>query len=226
MVRVQASSPFCIDSTEVTQAQYQVFLDATAGIVSQPSACAWNLSLAPTPSCFDPVKKPNVPVVCVDWCDARAYCAWAGKRLCGALGGGAGGGKPLEKLEWYMACSKNATRVYAYGATYEQGICNDASSGKNALVDVASNPKCVGGFDGVFDMSGNATEWVDVCDDDSPNSSCQARGGTFDEKDPAVDPTRDLAFAHLRCNSGDQFHPPRGSSGESLGFRCCSDVFE
>lgn len=226
MVRVQASTPFCVDSTEVTQAQYQTFLDATAGVVSQTSACSWNLSLAPTVNCFDPVKNPNKPVVCVDWCDAHAYCAWAGKRLCGGLGGGPGGGKPLEKLEWYVACSKNATRVYPYGASYEQGNCNDAYSGHDALVDVGTNPKCVGGFDGVFDMSGNALEWVDVCSDGDENAECQARGGAFGEGDPAVDSSIDPSFAHLRCFSSDTFHPTRASSGEWVGFRCCSDVLE
>jgi hypothetical protein len=30
----------------------------------------------------------NFPITNVDWCDAYAYCAGIGKRLCGKIGGG------------------------------------------------------------------------------------------------------------------------------------------
>src|SRR5262249_6636582 len=85
---------WCIDSTEGTQAQYAAFLADKAGDVSGQSAeCQWNTSYVPLSACsrfpsFDPVARKNKPVSGVDWCDALAFCKWAGKRLCGAIGDG------------------------------------------------------------------------------------------------------------------------------------------
>ncbi len=102
-VQTDTGAGYCIDQREVTRGEYKAFLDAKAGDVKgQPPGCAWNEGYAPVPDPEDPHGRygcptdswaletyPDYPVVCVDICDAIAYCAWAGKRLCGVIGASA-----------------------------------------------------------------------------------------------------------------------------------------
>jgi len=76
MVRV---GTFCIDSTEVTSEQYNDFLLAgPAALAPQPAECSWNVSYLPGGGwVFDP-SQPTLPIANVDWCDAYAFCRWAG----------------------------------------------------------------------------------------------------------------------------------------------------
>src|SRR6185437_7737843 len=131
LLMVTVTSPsgvsYRIDNTEVTQASYSLFLASHPQPDPSSSACSWKTTFEPgkEPSqtlgvdgrCakkqatfFDPPTKGSDPVVCVDWCDAQAYCAWAGKRLCGAIGGGPATtyGDPNES-QWYNACSNGGT---------------------------------------------------------------------------------------------------------------------
>ena len=114
---------FCIDSTEVTNAQYAQFLSASVtpqSVTGNPSQCAFNASYVPS-SDWPATGKDDVPVVYVDWCDALAFCSWAGKRLCGRIGGGANDYNEHDVAfvsQWYHACSANGTLVYPYGNTY------------------------------------------------------------------------------------------------------------
>ena len=51
---------FCIDSTEVTERDYTLFLDAKKGDTSgQIAACSWNTSYNPDPAFFP--RKPQLP---------------------------------------------------------------------------------------------------------------------------------------------------------------------
>src|SRR5436190_190151 len=77
LVRVSWSGiAFCIDSTEVTNAQYQEFLAAPPP--TPVPRCGWNTSLQPATTggagcgALDPVGHASLPVTCVDWCDAEA----------------------------------------------------------------------------------------------------------------------------------------------------------
>ena len=87
---------YCIDSTEVTRAQYQTWLDTNPPTSGQGFDCDWNTSYAPDADCMNAAEVCSTgcdahPQVCVDWCDAYAYCRAVGKRLCGKIGGGANG---------------------------------------------------------------------------------------------------------------------------------------
>jgi formylglycine-generating enzyme required for sulfatase activity len=227
---------FCIDATEVTKRQYQVFLDAKVGVSSDPN-CAWNSNYAPRAgdSCDgeeDLTKDPDHPVVCVDWCDAATYCAWAGKRICGAI---AGGPEPYKdptvmndasKSQWFAACAggSSAARKYPYGDSY-QPVCNDLASG-GAVKNVGSMPACHGPAGtpqaAVFDMSGNVYEWVDNCQVSAAaasQQSCLTRGGYYANNDV----TEAGVFDFLTCAVGAiENTKSREAFDDHIGIRCCS----
>jgi len=223
---------FCIDRTEVTQAKYDEFLkgvNVSAAIASLPPRCTWNTSFVPgfpgdggvaentfatncqTTDFYTPTATPNLPVECVDWCDSYAYCAFRGKRLCGAIAGGAGAlasSEDATKSQWYRACAgETGALVYPYGATYSEAACPTTD-----LVDVGSRPGCVGSVPNLFDLSGNVSEWTDECDGTSKSARCGRRGGAFSDKDV------DLACKANTDGDSDITH-----MSLRLGFRCCLD---
>jgi formylglycine-generating enzyme required for sulfatase activity len=201
---------FCIDSTEVTNADYAAFLAAKNGDTGgQPLACAGHNSFAL--KCTEANSDPSAPVTCVAWCDAYAYCAWAGKRLCGAVGGGPNS-VPKDDLttdQWYFACSAGGGQPVPYGSTFQPGRCNDAAFDAGRPVGVATLPGCVGGFAGLFDMSGNVIEWEDSCTE-AGGDYCALRGGHFADTAPEA-----LECATNRVQD-------RETADQKDGFRCCS----
>jgi formylglycine-generating enzyme required for sulfatase activity len=229
MVRVGA---FCIDSTEVTSDQYAEFINSSPQIAGQPVECAWNAKY--TPETEWPIKDAGeLPMSWVDWCDAYAYCAWAGKRLCGKIGGGPNpyDASALTQSEWYFACSGGGQRTFPYGTDFQLSACavTEAGPGEAGAEKVGSRSACVGGFEGLFDLSGNVAEWEDSCDptkdlgsdiDGSPAGSgdaCRTRGGSYDDR-----PLR------LHCASDDadpngRSPRPRSRKTARVGIRCCSD---
>lgn len=223
----------CIDSTEVTQAQYQIFLDAKGTDMSgQGPECTWNATYGAALMCgFDPVGHANFPVNGVDWCDATAYCKWAGKRLCGHVGGGGlietnnyppstGNMQPdlsrSDISEWTAACSQGGVRPFPYAGSFMGEACNGGEhTGTRAIVEVGTTPGCVGGYPGLFDMAGNVHEWEDACaplNGNPPGATdgCWFRGGSYH------DPGDSCTMA---------FQTPRNYVDQDcdIGFRCCAD---
>jgi sulfatase modifying factor 1 len=211
------NASFCIDRTEVTEGSYVLFLVAVQGSVpvdQQPAACSTNTELTHTPdgSCSDFMDgSSQIPVHCVDWCDAHAYCNWAGKRLCGALSGGSLTHDDAPVLgEWHFACTGGLQTIYPYGDDAIDDACN--IPGTSARAAVGSFPQCEGGYPGLFDMQGNVAEWVDACEPGAPGAQCRVRGGhTFG------------SAGFWRCDnelSAVQLDPDT----REIGFRCCRDA--
>lgn len=224
LVRVPTLSggAYCMDATEVTQAQYDVFLKSSPSVSNQPTHCLWNGTYQPSfvqfGACytvgpkFDPATTPDHPVQCVDWCDAQGYCKWAGKRLCGKTGGGSlelASGADANQSEWFNACSKGGALKYPYGNSYEKTTC---ATEKLGVQPAADYPKCEGGFSGLLALSGNVQEWEDACDFEvGQDDNCAIRGGF------------DLSGANATCASAETTLR-RNAINEGIGIRCCADL--
>jgi formylglycine-generating enzyme required for sulfatase activity len=233
-VRVGAGdNTFCIDATEVTVAQYKEFVAANVPIASQPGLCQWNASFEsayPAPNADAGIVAPGdaEPEAYVNWCQALAYCSWAGKYLCGkAEKGKKTGPVTLDSLQntqtnqWLLACSAGGQQDYPYGAIFDPSKCNLADLDAGQVLAAGSLPGCTGGFAGVSDMVGNVWEWydgpcgigaleVDGGDGGPQSDECPLRGGSYGNRG---------ADFNCRTDTGVR----RDARGASVGFRCCSD---
>jgi formylglycine-generating enzyme required for sulfatase activity len=219
---VRLPEGFCIDKTEVTRAQYKAALDRNPSGLEPSSSCKDNSSF--TPSCEWPPsgKQGNFPVVCVDWCDAEAFCRAAGKRLCGKRGDGKA--YPFESYddpavsEWFAACSSNGRYAYTYGDEFDTDRCRDADADDHTqwgLAEVGSFPDChspEAAYADVLDLSGHVAEWDNSCKGDGPEAPCRIRGGSFQHHSRGQ-----------RCDMGRELEWPRNRRVEAVGFRCCAD---
>ena len=216
-----AASPFCIDVTEVTNAEYLLFTQSgfTLPAAKTPDGCQALTSTTPSNAWPPGAGFEQYPVTNVNWCQAYAFCAWAGKRLCGQIGGGALSPQSSANAslsQWLDACSLGGTRAYPYGNTFDQNVCGGGGSGSQREL-VKQRPGCVGGVPGLYDMSGNVWEWTDTCDPPNANNPaagvfCHANGGAFDSSQPT----------ELACTGERNW--TRSSGAGNIGFRCCLDL--
>jgi formylglycine-generating enzyme required for sulfatase activity len=176
----------------------------------QPAACAFNTTYDAGYTGTD-VDIFELPVTGVNWCDAYMYCKWAGRRLCGTIGGGAGADNSTLSIatgQWSRACGSAANLTYPYGNSFVADRCATGD-----WEPVGSSPQCVGAVAGLFDMSGSAAEWVDDCD---ATGRCRVRGAS---SMPMTD-APDEADA-LKCGSSTAVF--RSDKFLNVGFRCCSN---
>jgi sulfatase modifying factor 1 len=200
-------NPFLIDATEVTRGQYAAWLatNPTPADIWQDPTCSWNTSFSPDATCMtrSSVCKgadcANHPQVCIDVCDAVAYCSAIGKHLCSAY-------------EWSNACTSNGVNQFTYGNSIGVGQCHDTTEpNSSTTVPVGTMPGCqspVPGFAGIFDLIGNVSEWVADCTGSAgATDSCQSRGGSFGLSEVMPDCSQSV---------GGQ----RAYFSDRIGFRC------
>jgi formylglycine-generating enzyme required for sulfatase activity len=225
MVPITTSSgaTYCIDSTEVTVRDYAAFLatDPASSLAPAP-VCAWKRSFVPD-GVWPPADADEHPVSSVDWCDAAAYCSYAGKHLCGQVGGGptafADATKPVD--EWYYACTSGGKTTLPYGDVFDPTTCVGADyDGKtgfqpltDTLLDVGAAKECHSAqppFDALRDLAGNVAEWQDSCGSNGGSADyCHIRGASFREGNSAT----------MACDAAP--HLTRSMRAPYVGFRCC-----
>jgi len=121
---------FYIDKYEVTNEDYKQFCDATAHTVPP----YWTAKTFPK-------GLEKHPVVQVSWADAAAYARWAGKRL------------PTE-AEWERAAKGPNGYRYSYGNSFDAQKANSGTQKTSAVGSYPANEF------GLFDMTGNVSEWT------------------------------------------------------------------
>ncbi|MEM1034662.1 MAG: SUMF1/EgtB/PvdO family nonheme iron enzyme, partial [Myxococcota bacterium] len=213
---------YCVDETEVTYLQYEAFFAANPVVGQQIPQCTWNTTYTPAnnwPAAADAEAK-RFAVRGVNWCQAYAYCAWAGKRMCGSTSGGAQPFLDFDQTssQWYNACSAVGVNVYPYGAAYDGNRCQDDGVGPWRVLNTSNNApsminaSCNGGSPNLFDMSGNLREWEDSCDGNTDETDfCRVRGGSYEQN----------AQGQLRCDANQTLR--RDQAPPDVGFRCCLD---
>ncbi len=143
-------SPFAITRTEITNREYKEFIDSSRT----------NPNIKP-PGCRDcdeynwrgrnyPKDKADYPVTCITWEEAKAYCKWRGGHL------------PNEH-EWEYACKGDSTSPFFWGnnSTDAHKYAWYSATSNGRLHPVRKKEKNHMG-EGIFDMAGNAWEWVDL----------------------------------------------------------------
>ncbi len=131
---------FYLDRTEITNAQFKAFCDATSRIY--PNNPMWDSGYF--------LGKPDHPVVNITYEQARAYCAWARKRL------------PTE-AEWEKAARGVDGQLYPWGNVWDPERAN--LTGDESKADRFLRAAPVGSFAkgaspyGALDMVGNVWEW-------------------------------------------------------------------
>jgi len=145
---------FHLDVHEVTNAEYQLFVDANSHI-SAPDDWARK---------HHPRGKADHPVVYVSWQDAQHYCHWRGARL------------PTE-AEWEAAARGEKMNIYPWGNSFNLQNAN-VSSGpfdRGRTRAVGSTPAGNGPY-GHQDLIGNVWEWVDANYKAYPGSTDEVDG--------------------------------------------------
>jgi sulfatase modifying factor 1 len=206
----------CVDETEVSSKQYKPFVaDFDAGRApAQSPDCASNVSVTPLdPSTLmTPSLDTDDPVDRIDHCDARLYCEWAGKHICGRRDGTsavitAADANNATIGEWYAACSQNgATTSVPASANLAQNSIpgRDADGQVTVGADPPGGPTYAGRI--LRHIVGNVAEWADGCDG---SGNCIARGASVKTPSSPTDCTTRTT-------------PLRMDRRADLGFRCCA----
>jgi formylglycine-generating enzyme required for sulfatase activity len=138
--RVQLAG-YYIDQYEVTNRQYQAFVNASGYVTDaehKNEANTWRTEYT--------AGKDSHPVVWMSWNDARAYCQWASKRL------------PTE-AEWEKAARGPTIRLFPWGDGWDGSRLNSSTGQRKTTTPVGSFPDGASPY-GVMDMAGNVWEWV------------------------------------------------------------------
>ena len=199
-----AIKAFYIDKYPVTNAAFKKFLDAASYHPKDDHNFLRDWKNGAPPPGWE-----NKPVTWVSLEDARAYAAWAGKRL------------PHE-WEWQYAAQGTDGRLYPWGDQWDGQAVPAPDKGRDLIppADVDAHPKGASPF-GVMDLTGNVWQWTDEFID--PHTRAAAlRGGSYYQPQGSI-----WYFPQAyKLNQHGKYllmAPSKDRAG-TLGFRCVVDT--
>jgi formylglycine-generating enzyme required for sulfatase activity/class 3 adenylate cyclase len=172
---VRIARPFAVGEFLVTRKQYAAFAAETGyrgsgcAVLPLDGTSGWKFD--PALSWRDPgfAQADNHPVVCVSWDDAIAYMSWLSKKT------GRHYRLPSE-AEWEYAARAGDTAGRYFGDAPICEFANVRDQSKKKLRSTGQFLQCDSGFSntspvgsfppngfGLYDMLGNAWEWVEDC---------------------------------------------------------------
>ena len=170
------------------------------------------------------------PVVCVSWNDAEAFVKWLSAQTGKAF-------RLPTEAEWEYAARAGSTTKYHFGDSWSQ-LCRYANHADTSTDFDWRNESCsdgagyhtewVGSYQpnsfGLYDMHGNAWEWVQDCWNNSyAGAPTDGRAWTLGDCSLRVirGGSWDNFPGHLR--SAVRYRPSRSYRGGTLGFRLAQD---
>jgi formylglycine-generating enzyme required for sulfatase activity len=201
--RIHISS-FYIDRTPVTNQRFKEFLNATKYRPADDHNFLrdWKNGMYP-----DGWSRKPVTWVSIE--DARAYAAWAGKRL-------------PHDWEWQYAAQSTDGRIYPWGNDWNAEEVPPADHGRvmRAPADVDAHAKGASAF-GVLDLEGNISQWTDEFRDKHTRAAIIRGAASYQP--------RGSVWYFPQTYRLDQHQkyllmsPSRDRSG-TIGFRCVMDA--
>jgi formylglycine-generating enzyme required for sulfatase activity len=195
---------FYIDKYEVSVESYNVFRRAANYIEPEVPFFQGDHNI---------LKTPSYPVVGVSWSDAVNFCTWAGKRL-------------LKEVEWEKAARGTHGLVYPWGNNVLPKRANIAGTadGFQYMAPVGSFPMGRSVY-GVYDMSGNVSEWVEDWYDQNYYQNSPMLNP------PGAEKTKNRVFRggswdarKVDIRSAKRFAATPGRKDSIVGFRCGKSV--
>lgn len=188
--------------------------------------------------CIDRYEAPNKegekPLIGRTALDAEKWCRVQGKELC-------------TDVQWQSACEGRERRLYPYGGQYHPHVCNDDKIWRvpnwqlvakydptnpqrtpeatahinylNQSEPAGIRPGC-STIDGVFDLTGNAAEWVR----NTRRAASNADGKVYAHNIRGCYWAKCYGGAAPSCRFNNANHASAFRSYET-GFRCCLKIF-
>ncbi len=208
-------SGFCMSATEVTNAQYDLFLASLPDDSPHKGSGSEHAN-------YEKFEGDDKPVVYVSYDDALAFCKWVGHGVT----------LPTE-AQWEYACRAGSTTKYSLGDALGKDQANIwESTWQENGADVTGQTRAVAQYEknafGLYDMHGNVWEWCMDWYGEDYYQECKGAGA----EDKLVENPKGAASGSARvlrggswdnparnCRSAIRIRSSPGNRYDNMGFR-------